>query len=232
MTEETQRGNENQPDSPDENIAPEELPRQIFRQEAIDYLSSPEQLDRPIRLLRTMDWLTLTGFGTMAILSLLWGIFGKIPITVSGRGVLVRPAVMTKTATLKAVTFLDMLDGQRVKPGMKIQITPDIVKRERFGSIVGKIIYVSPFPVSKESASEVVGNPEIAQNIMGQDGEKIEVIAQLQTDGNTPSGLKWSASTGPDLHLIAGTTTMATITVEEPPPLSFVLPFIYEWKKN
>lgn len=83
MTEETQQRNENPSDAP---TAPEELPRQIFRQEAVDYLYSTEQLDRAMRLLRPMDWLTLAGFGTMVIFSLLWGIFGKIPITVSGRG--------------------------------------------------------------------------------------------------------------------------------------------------
>jgi len=216
---------ENQSD--DTNVS-DELPREIFRQEAIDYLYSTEQLDRAMRLLRPMDWLTLAGFGSIVLLSLLWGIFGKIPITVSGRGVLVRPTVMTKAASLKAVAFLDMSEGLRVKPGMKIQITPDIVKRERFGSIIGKITDVSQNPTTIESASEVIGNTRIAQKIVGADGEKIEVIAQLQTDTNNPSGLKWTTSTGPDLHLIAGITTTATVTVEERPPLSFVLPFLYQ----
>lgn len=225
MTEETQQRNNNQ--SEDTN-APEELPRQIFRQEAIDNLYSTEQLDRAMRLLRPMDWLTLAGMGSMIILSLFWGIFGKIPITVSGRGVLVGSTVMTKTATLKAVAFLDMSEGMRVKQGMNIQITPDIVKRERFGSIMGKIIDVSLNPATVDSAREIIGNSEIAQKIVGTDGEKIEVIAQLQTDTNNPSGLKWTTSTGPDLHLIAGITTTATVIVEERPPLSFVLPFLYK----
>lgn len=221
MTEETQLRNENQSDASKD---PEELPRQIFRQEAVDYLYSTEQLDRAMRLLRPIDWLTLAGFGSMVILSLLWGIFGKIPITVSGRGVLVHPIGKSKTATLTAVAFLDMSDGLRVKPGMKIQITPDIVKREKFGSILGKIIDVSQHPATVESAREVIGNSRIAQKIVGDEVEKIEIIAQLQTAPNNPSGLKWTASNGPDLHLIAGTTITATVTVEERPPLSFVLP--------
>jgi HlyD family secretion protein len=164
----------------------------------------------------------------MVILSLLWGIFGKIPITVSGRGVLLHPIGKIKTSTLIAVAFLDMSDGLRVKPGMKILIAPDLVKREKFGSILGKIIDVSQNPATVESARKVIGNSRIAQKMVGEDGEKIKVIAQLQTDRNNPSGLKWTASKGPDFPAIAGTQITATITVEERPPLSFVLPFIYK----
>ncbi len=40
----------------------------------------------------------------------------------------------------------------------------------------------SEFPVTREGANFVVGNPEIVQTIMGEEGGKIEVMARLQPD--------------------------------------------------
>jgi len=134
-----------------------------------------------------------------------------------------------KTVEMLGVTYLNIKDGKRVKPGMSIQITPDNVKRERFGGIVGKITSVSEFPVTREGANFVVGNPEIVQTIMGEEGGKIEVMARLQPDSHTSTGYKWSSSAGPDLEITTGTTTIARVTVEERSPLSFVLPIIREW---
>ena len=80
---------------------------------------------------------------------------------------------------------------------MKIYITPDTVRRERFGGIVGTVTQVSPFPITKEGASSLVGNAEVVEEIVSQVGSVIAVQAQLELDPSTPSGYKWSSSTGP-----------------------------------
>ncbi|AFY49201.1 NHLM bacteriocin system secretion protein [Nostoc sp. PCC 7524] len=131
--------------------------------------------------------------------------------------------------TMMSVAYFTVQDGKQIKPGMPILITPDTVKRARFGGIVGELTQVSAFPITSEGASSVVGNPELVQKLMDREGGKIEAIAQLKLDPKTFSGYKWSSSDGPKLAISPGTTTTVRVTVEERSPITFVLPILSEW---
>ncbi len=128
---------------------------------------------------------------------------------------------------LVCVTYLPVRDGKRVKTGMVIQATPDTVKRERFGGILGKVSSVSAFPVTREGAALLLGTPEIATRLL-RDEPRIEVVAELEADPATFSGYRWSSSKGPDLRVTAGTTTTGRITVEMRSPATYILPFLRE----
>ena len=106
---------------------------------------------------------------------------------------------------------------------------PTTAKRTRYGGIVGEITEVSPFAVTSETATSVVGNPELVQKIIGQEGGKVEVLAQLIRDSQTFSGYNWSSSDGPELEISPGTTTTVRVIVEERSPITFVLPILREW---
>ncbi|NEO54893.1 MAG: NHLP bacteriocin system secretion protein [Okeania sp. SIO3B5] len=137
--------------------------------------------------------------------------------------------VQGKSSELVAVSYFPVKDGKRIESDMEIQITPDTVKRERFGGIIGNITSISNFPVTKEGASFVVGNPEIVENIIGESGGQVEAYVQLKKDDNTFSGYEWSSSNGPQQKLTAGTTITARVRVEERAPITFVLPILREW---
>ena len=161
------------------------------------------------------------------------GCIVEIPVTV---GQYVNPGVRLGTleiaessSDLLSVNYFDVADGKKIQPGMKVLITPDTVKRTRYGGIVGEITEVSPFAVTSETATSVVGNPEVVQKIIGPEGGKVEVIAQLIRDSNTFSGYKWSSSDGPELEISPGTTTTVRVIVEERSPITFVLPILREW---
>lgn len=129
---------------------------------------------------------------------------------------------------LASVGYLTIGDGMRVKPGMKIQVTPDTVKREEYGGIVGKVTRVSEFPITSAGAVNVVSNEEIARSLT-EGGRTIELFAELETDPGTKSGYKWSSSRGPNLHVAVGTTNAVRVTVEERAPITFLLPFLKPW---
>ena len=66
---------------------------QLFRNSALERLSSPEQLDRLVVITDPMGWLSL---GTIALLvasALAWGMFGSIPYKVNGQGMLISEGV-------------------------------------------------------------------------------------------------------------------------------------------
>ena len=161
------------------------------------------------------------------------GCIVEIPVTV---GQYVNPGVVLGTletaessSDFMSVNYFAVADGKKIQPGMKVLITPDPVKRTRYGGIVGKITEVSPFAVTSETATSVVGNRELVQKIIDQEGGKVEVVAQLIRDSKTFSGYNWSSSDGPELEISPGTTTTVRVIVEERSPITFVLPILREW---
>ncbi|MDP5339575.1 MAG: NHLP bacteriocin system secretion protein [Nodularia sp. (in: cyanobacteria)] len=127
------------------------------------------------------------------------------------------------------VVYFAVEDGKQIQPGMKILVTPDTIKRERFGSIVGEVIAVSSLPITREGANSVVGNSEVVNKLIGSEGGKIEVMAKLNLNPSTVSGYQWSSSKGPNTKLTLGTTVTAKVTVEETAPITFLLPILKEW---
>ena len=128
---------------------------------------------------------------------------------------------------LVGVTYFPVAEGKKIQSGMAIQITPQTVKRERFGGIVGIVTSISRFPITKEAAANEVGNPEVVEGLVSQKQEGLmQVFADLKTDSTTFSGYKWSSSTGPRLSISPGTTTVVRVKVEERAPITFVLPIL------
>jgi HlyD family secretion protein len=65
-------------------------PDRIFRQAALDRLSSPEQLDQLMQVTTPKSWMALVAFGVLLLTALVWGIFGQIPTRVAGRGIFIK----------------------------------------------------------------------------------------------------------------------------------------------
>lgn len=126
------------------------------------------------------------------------------------------------------VTYLADKDGQRIKAGMKVQVTPSLVKRERYGGILGTVTDVSDYPVTTEDMAAIIGNPELARQL-SQEKAPIQVFAELEKDPNTFSGYRWSSSNGPNEELSPGTTTTTRIQVGEVAPISYIIPLFRSW---
>lgn len=132
-----------------------------------------------------------------------------------------------RSSNLVGMTYFSVSDGKKLRPGMTLQITPQTVKRERFGGIVGVVKTVSAFPITTESAASIVGNPELVKGLIADKQEGVmQVFADLKSDSTTVSGVAWSSSKGPHLKLSPGTTTTVRVTVEERAPITFVLPIL------
>ena len=64
--------------------------KQIFRKEALERLSSPEQLDQLMPITSPFGWVALGGIGLVLLMAILWSVFGTITKTVEGSGALIR----------------------------------------------------------------------------------------------------------------------------------------------
>lgn len=130
--------------------------------------------------------------------------------------------------TLTALLYFTPGDGKRITPNMKVSVTPDTVKREEYGGIQGRVLSVSPYPVSELSAQEFTGDKTLAEALTDK-GRKIEVFVGLETDTNTKSGYRWTASQGPNFKITSGSIVTAAVTLEENTPISYVLPILRQW---
>lgn len=131
--------------------------------------------------------------------------------------------------SLSSLAYFPVGNGKKITPGMQIYITPDTVRRERFGGIVGTVTKVSPLPITKEGTISIVGNPEIVEELIAKVGPVIAVRAELELDPSTPSGYKWSSSRGPEnLPITSGTTTIVRVTIEQQAPIALILPILRE----
>jgi len=131
-------------------------------------------------------------------------------------------------AKLMGVIYFADKDGKQVQQGMEVQVTPSLVKRERFGGILGTVKNVAPFPVTVQDMSTIIGNQNLAENLAqglasGGGTAPVQVFAELET-ANTNSGYKWSSSTGPDIQLSPGTTVQVRVKVGEIAPIAYVIP--------
>ena len=64
---------------------------QIFREESLERLSSPERLDRLMQIVDRRDWLPLSTLGALVAAAIVWSIFGRIPVNVTSKGLLILP---------------------------------------------------------------------------------------------------------------------------------------------
>jgi HlyD family secretion protein len=127
--------------------------------------------------------------------------------------------------TLTSITYLPIADGKKVEPGMQVQITPEVVERQRFGGILGTVVSVSAGPATREGAMSLIGNAEVVAALLSGGGH-IEVISRVETDSSTFSQFRWSSSTGPKLRITSGTTTITRIRVEDRAPITYLLPIL------
>jgi HlyD family secretion protein len=130
-----------------------------------------------------------------------------------------------KPKKLEAISYFKLADGKKIKPGMRLRITPATVERERSGSIIASVRSVSSFPVTTEGVVKIVGNTGVAAYLT-KDDRQIEVFAELEKDESSPSGYKWDSSLGPEIPVTSGTIASALVNIQEKPLITFVIPIL------
>ncbi len=105
----------------------------IFRQEVLDRLSSPEQLNLLMRVTDGKGWLALMACGLILATALVWGVFGRVPTKVAGSGILLPLGGLAGLVAVAdgQVTTLEVKPGARVTRGQVVArlAQPDLVNQ-------------------------------------------------------------------------------------------------------
>lgn len=59
----------------------------LYRKSALERISSPEQLDKVLKVTSPMSWLALIGITLIIVVTLIWSIVGTIPVTITTKGI-------------------------------------------------------------------------------------------------------------------------------------------------
>ena len=125
---------------------------------------------------------------------------------------------------IHALLYLPATAAARVEPGMAAQISPAGAQREVFGFILGRVRTVAQFPSTQRGMNALLENQTLVQHFLAATGQTpVEIEVELLPD-QTPSGLKWSTSSGPPVPIPSGTLSRADILVSEQRPVSLLLP--------
>ena len=105
----------------------------IFRQESLERLSSPERLDQLMQVVKPLDWIAIGTLGSLVFAAAIWSVFGRIPMTVEGKGVLMQPrGVSDFQSTISGqIESLNVRNGQCVaKDEILATIDPTELKQQ------------------------------------------------------------------------------------------------------
>jgi HlyD family secretion protein len=151
-----------------------------------------------------------------------------------------------------AIALFSDADVARLKPGMPIQLDLQLQTRDRYGGssqryglVEGRIANIAPASADLAEVSRAVGDADLAGSLIarsrqaafGEGGDPLATLPDKATSpvrivtvtlerASTPSGLRWSGGSGPNLQLENGTPAKSEVVVERRSPVSFLLPFL------
>jgi HlyD family secretion protein len=135
------------------------------------------------------------------------------------------PVVAIEVAhqSLVMYAFAPAWGAKKVKPGMKVELTPALIQRAEYGYIVGTVRAVSPFALSEEGLQQLIPNRAIVELLTSQ-GATFAIEVEMEGDPATPSGYRWSTGRGPELTIESGMFCQSRVITREQPPITLVLP--------
>ncbi len=107
-----------------------------FRRRALEGVSSPEELDRLVKVALPRTWVALAGLGLLMLAAVVWAVAARVPTTVRGPGYLLHQGGIHAAAAPTAGVVVDLLH----------RVGDDVVAGELLGHVrdaSGRLVAVS-----------------------------------------------------------------------------------------
>jgi HlyD family secretion protein len=86
------------------------MKQDMFRKTALESLAAPDQLDDALRITRPRAWIALAAILLILASALLWSIFGTLPASVDGQGIIMREGGTFNIVSFGTGVLTDMVD--------------------------------------------------------------------------------------------------------------------------
>jgi hypothetical protein len=171
----------------------------VFRQVALERLSSPEQLDQLMQVTTPKGWLALLALAGLLLTTLVWGIWGSIPTQLGGEGILLRAGGVNNVfaSSEGQVRKIHVQVGDMVRPGQLVaRISPTEAEagsrvtspyagrvmeiRVREGNVVGE-----GDPILSLEPSGAADGPDAIVYIPAAEGKKLRPGMEVKVSPST-----------------------------------------------
>lgn len=125
---------------------------------------------------------------------------------------------------LDVISYFTPENGKKINVGMRALVSPTNIKPEEYGSLEGKVIEVSPFPMNKNVMMSILKNESLVEQF-SQNSSPIMAKIRITRNKKNHSGYQWSSSHGPGEQITPGTTAEIKIIVKRQKPIELVAPF-------
>lgn len=136
-------------------------------------------------------------------------------------------SVQPDVNTLEALVYLPAEKAKAARLQQEAQISPSTIKREEFGFILARVVYVADYPATPAALMRNFQNDSLVKSLVAN-GPVTELRVVLEHDPATPSGFRWSSSRGPDITISSGTICNVDVVTREQKPYTLVLPYFKE----
>jgi HlyD family secretion protein len=126
---------------------------------------------------------------------------------------------------LELLAYVPSSEAKKTKTNMEAQVSPSTVKREEFGFMTGKVVYVSDYPATTAALMRNFEN-ELLVSALTSAGPVTELHVVLDRDPRAPTGYKWSTSLGPAINITAGTICSVQVVTRRQRPIELALPYM------
>ncbi len=170
------------------------MQERLFRKEALDRLSSPEELDQLMQITSPRSWLALLAIILLIIAGIAWGVWGSIAETTSGEGILIRGGIDTISAPISGrLDDIYIRLGDSVEQGQVIaRVLPtnsdELVRVESNsnGRVIevrvaaGNFVQIGEPLVNLEPTGDVVQDIEAILFLPAAEGKKVRPGMKVQ----------------------------------------------------
>ncbi|MCH9625059.1 MAG: hypothetical protein S4CHLAM123_02260 [Chlamydiales bacterium] len=132
--------------------------KNLFRKASIERLSSPEQIDKLLVIIRSPGWIALLAAVVLIFLILVWSFVGQIPVTADGRGILFNPdsIVVVQSKVGGFVSEIKTREGDAVQRGDELAHLSDATQSLEYKALQNTLDKVSKRDLTEEQKWEVV----------------------------------------------------------------------------
>jgi HlyD family secretion protein len=120
--------------------------------------------------------------------------------------------------------FFDITSGRKIQPGMTAYISMQKYVDPVYGSIVGKVVYVDPYPGTSERFLNYLAKNEAFQKFIGENYPKYNLRIEIQKDPNDPSGYQWTSKEGPKNFRFTPEFCNIRVHISKKRPIDLIFP--------
>jgi HlyD family secretion protein len=138
---------------------------------------------------------------------------------------------------MEAIVFVPAGLGKRILVGDEVEISPDTIRRQEHGFVLGEVLSISEIPATEMAMMAELKHKTLVSNFVEQYAGQVLLsihVKLLDSRGRGPVGrgranwLRWSSSSGASQRVSSGTLCSASIVVERRPLIALAIPWVKE----